>query len=212
MYKQILFISMFTLLLIFLGISGLFAQPNIVGNTVEVSKYENTLTKVEAYYDTGDYAGQWYEAFSGSGSVDIAAANAGQQAGSFLTGASLPNGHISQIRLTISSSFAIKAIVSYGGSTYYSTASGGVSTDSSQYAESSVTIRDANGNPVTELTETKATDVTISEGTTVTVKMAFNLLSTNADETTGCVGISNQGGSYVIAPRQPSVTEEVTYT
>lgn len=209
------------LLLILFSSSIIYASgpddEDTYGDTVEVVKYQVSMKKAEAYYTTGDYAEQWYTVIENSSGVplNIASATAGEEVGNFFSGATLPLGHISQIRQTIMGSFLVKAIVSQDGTTYYSKSDGTASTNSADYAECTIPFQMPDGSTPAEMTS-DPTDVSIdvNAGQTVTMKVTFNLLSANTGGTTGGIGMRmapGPDGEWVIATRQPNVSQEISY-
>lgn len=205
--KLCFFMSIVFLLSAFLHTSELLAEDYGAGDTLEVLKYEVTLNSFKFHYNldsNGDTTDTWFTVFDDGRTLDIASANAGEQVGDFISGVSLPTGHIDQKEIVISSTHTIQAKVSYGGTTYYSIADGTASTDSSQYAEGTVS-----GSGTT--TDTDSEDLTISEDTEITAKITFNLLSENISDpngSTGCIGLMETDSGYRMHARPPNVSEE----
>ncbi len=93
------------------GILGLASQYPV---TPEV--YRVTVNKVELYNSSTD---QWVTIAEGDMTFDIASVNAGDVVGGYASGVSIPAGTYTKIRITVSRHMWIKAQVTVGGTTYY---------------------------------------------------------------------------------------------
>jgi|LGOV01.1.fsa_nt_gb hypothetical protein len=91
------------IILIMILLSSYIFAANI--NPDYVSKYELTITKLELKKDDGTYI----TIFSGSSSINIASASAGEVAGSLLQGKSLPDGIYTHVKVTTGASFVVNA-------------------------------------------------------------------------------------------------------
>jgi len=79
-------------------------------------EYIVTINKVELYNST---TSTWVTVASGDLTFDIASVNAGEVAGSYVSGAAIPEGVYTQERTTVSRTFYIKASGTIDATTYY---------------------------------------------------------------------------------------------
>lgn len=154
------------ILIISLGIlfsdSLVFAIGEIATGPTTV--YKVTLKKFELYNGSG-----WITLYdgTGAGNLDIAAVSAGASAGNFFSGLSVPDGTYTQARVTPYSIFTIKGSLSWGGNTYYTTATKNgsgwstPSTTASNLAECTIDVDQSNITPVTTVF---ATPITVTNG------------------------------------------------
>ena len=158
--------------------------------------YTVTITKVEMSTDGTNFV----TVFSGSSSINIASVSAGAQAAALASGASLPPGSYTTVRVTLGSTMQIKGYINISGSTWYTIGgldSNGFSSvagtdqqnSQSNYAISTFTI------PTTNRINSQSVSFTVKEGGAAsTVSVAF--------DTSGVV--MNNGGSPTIGA--PTVT------
>jgi len=104
MIKRILFLFFNSLIILMVGTSLTFAA---LGDQGPASVYKITITKFEIYDGTF-----WTTLIDGSSvTIDIAAVDAGSVAGSFFTGLNVADGTYTQVRVTVSNTFAISGNV-----------------------------------------------------------------------------------------------------
>ncbi len=163
--------------------------------------YAVTVTKVEVSKDGGS---TYTTIFSGSQSINIAAANAGATAASLANGAALAPGTYTLVRTTIGATMTAKGYLNISGSTWFTnggsdsnafSVNGGVlNTPGSTYAISTFTI------PAASRTSTDSSlSITVkADGTSPTVNIAF--------DTSGV--ITNSGGTPTIGA--PTITTTST--
>lgn len=156
--------------------------------------YKVTIAKFEMFNGTS-----WITILDGaSTTIDIASANAGAVAGSFLAGQNIPDGTYTQVRVTPSATFSIKG---NDGSRYTTAAKGPnggcvYSASAAAETECSVTISDG----------VTATTTTLSQAITITAGVSSHKVRVSFDTSTAI--------QYVIAadelfPAQPTVTTSI---
>jgi len=133
---------------------------------------------------------------------NIAAFDAGQKAGDYISGVAIPEGTYNRIEITISASFKMKGYKYWSGtnSTYFTTStgtqskSGNVTPASADgYDEQTITIPGQ-----TTITETKTETIVVKKGLDKKVRISFDVSDT-------LVLYDN----YSFYPAQPTVT--ITY-
>jgi hypothetical protein len=98
-------------------------SPLFYGNTGnEVGgKYVMTIKKMELSQDGSN----WVTVGEGSKAFNLAGANPGADFGSYVSGANVPNGKYTKVRLTMSRTQTLRGQGTYNGTVYYTTTSNG---------------------------------------------------------------------------------------
>ena len=163
--------------------------------------YKTALTKFEISNDGG---ATYITLFTGTSDyMDIASANAGQAAGNFFSGLSIPDGTYTHVRVTPSGTFKMRGTVSIGGTVYYTKSDGTFSNSSADLAEATITV------PVTLTANVQAlsTPITVKNGVpNHKVRVSFNVSNTLELWDTSGPPDANPDQFY---PAAPTVTLEV---
>ncbi len=154
--------------------------------------YKVTITKFEMFNGTS-----WVTIFDGtSTTIDIASANAGAVAGSFVSGQNIPDGTYTQVRVTPSATFSIKGNDGSGRYTLAANGPGGGCTYSaSAAAEAECSVAVPGG--------VAATTTVLAEGITSTAGVPSHKVRVSFDTSTG---IQYVGGANELYPAQPTIT------
>ena len=164
--------------------------------------YKTALARFEISNDGG---ATYITLFNGlSDYMDIASVNAGQAAGNFFAGLSIPDGTYTHVRVTPSGNFKMRGTVSIGGTVYYTKSDGTHSTSSADLAEATITV------PVTLTANVQAlsTPITVKNGVpNHKVRVSFNVSNTlELWDTTGPIPDNLPDQFY---PAAPTVTMEI---
>ncbi|MBI3333442.1 MAG: hypothetical protein HYZ93_05075 [Candidatus Omnitrophica bacterium] len=174
------------------------AGVSLAGSGDADGTYTVTVTKVELSTDGSNFI----TAFSGSSAINIASATAGAQAAGLVSGAAIPPGNYSTIRVTLGSTLLIKGFITISGNANYT--NGG--TDSNGFA---VNIGDANppssGYTISTFTIPAANRVNTFTPPSFTVKEGSAATTCSITFNTAGV-ITNSGGTPTIGPPDVSVS------
>lgn len=179
---------------ILLGCFWVIVFPALALANGPANVYKVTIAKFEMFNGTS-----WITILDGaSTTIDIASANAGAVAGSFLAGQNIPDGTYTQVRVTPSATFSIKG---NDGSRYTTAANGPndgcvYSASAAAVAECSVTIPDG---------VTAGTTV-LSQGITVTAGVPSHKVRVSFDTS---AAIQYVVGADELFPAQPTVTTSI---
>lgn len=190
--------------------------------SVSGMEYTITIKKIEMFNSTTNL---WVTITGSSTSFDIASVNAGATAGNMVSGANLPNGSYTRIRVTVSNQFRIKAFVSISGQGKCTSGTGVIGTNTfagvvncaSIASASAVTATiDFSSNPLPAGNEVVGTDLrTTSEipsfviglgSVPKTADISFDLNNVFKHYTAGHF---SPGSAEVITPGQPNVTQSM---
>ncbi|MBW2560398.1 MAG: hypothetical protein JRE40_06035 [Deltaproteobacteria bacterium] len=175
--------------------TALWAATTVTGTPVI---YQITLHQIRVYNQDN---GTWYVAGTGDLTFDIASTGAGTAVGNYISGASLATGTYTQVEVTMSRTFGIKAVIldtpgTLGNSnSYYNTTatstSGAINClrdgtppfDGVGYATGTAVIPSGATLPATERiegdylihTETLTTNIIVKEGETRTIRVSFDI-------------------------------------
>jgi len=170
----------------------IFAMTPLTWANGPANVYKVTLTKFELFNGTS-----WVTIFEGSSTtIDIASASAGQAAGSFVSGATVPDGTYTRSRVTPSASFTIKG----SDGTNFTTATigpgGGCTPTPTASLEAQCTVSVPGG--VTPDTATFTTPITMTKG------VASHKVRVSFDVSTAIQTVSGE-----MFPAVPTVTVTV---
>ncbi len=167
------------------------------GDTGPATVYKVTVTKFEMYNGT-----EWITVSNGASTVmDIASVSAGQVAGNFFSGLTVPNGSYTQVRVTISPTFTISGSVGSDGSTIYTTAtlSGGACVSSAIAANQAECTVDVPGGLPAPSPDVLPTTLVVATGVpSHKIRVNFNVSAA-----------IQEGNAEVLVPGIPSVTMEM---
>lgn len=178
---------------IMISVFLIFAMTPITWAAGPANVYKVTLTKFELFNGTS-----WVTIFEGSSTtIDIASASAGQAAGNFISGSTVPDGTYTRSRVTPSASFTIKGNDGAGNFTTATLGPGGGCTPTATAAlEAQCTVSVPGG--VTADTTTFSTSITMTNG------VASHKVRVSFDVSTAIQTVSGE-----MFPAAPTVTVTV---
>lgn len=135
--------------------------------------YKVSIATFEISSDGGN---SYITLFNGTSDyMDIASVNAGQAAGNFFSGLSVPDGTYTHVRVTPSATFKMKGTVSHGGTPYYTKADGSASTTAGDLVEATITVPGG----VTATTNALSPAITVKNGAADhKVRVSFSVANT----------------------------------
>lgn len=183
-------------------------------STATPQTYEITMNRIRLYNsDTSS----WVTVAEGDLTFDIASASAGSVIGSYISGASIPDGTYTQVEPRLKRDMGIQVSGSLSGTTYYTTTSttsipGGLgnaivaSTNQSQFAKGTMQVPSSvpgvSGDYFTN-TINLSPSIVIKQGEAKKLRVKFDVTgAATFDDSPG-------GGTVICYPTAPSVTHEV---
>ena len=195
MDKKIL-VALGVIVWLVLGVAGISFGAAVATDTPQT--YKVSITKLEISNDGGS---TYITLFEGASDyIDIASVSAGQAAGNFFAGLSVPDGTYTHVRATPSATFKMKGSVSYSGTTYYTIAGGSTSTTAADMVEATINVQGT----MTGTAQTLSPAITVKNGVANhKVRIEFNVSNTLG------LWVTGGGPTYGFFPEEPSVTLSV---
>lgn len=157
--------------------------------------FKITMKKFEVSSDGG---ASYTTVKAGDVEIDLAAADAGSLVGRFAREANIAAGDYNKGRVTVSCTMKLKGSLTHEGTTYYTTAAGGTSTDAADLAEGTITAPDqppCSGGIIQE-EEDMSLSLVAGVETTVTVSV----------DVTGALALYQFGPFLQLGPAAPTVS------
>lgn len=185
--------------------------------TATPDEYIVTINKVELYNST---TSSWETVAEGDLTFDMASVNAGQVAGTYASGAAIPEGAYTQERTTVSRTFYLTASGNIGGTNYYTDTGNTPGFAGGLRANTKTTGPAVRGTVVASIAGLQdagftivgnyfyhegslPSSITVKKNSTKTLRIKFNVLNTAVFDDEGTPG------SAVCYNEAPTVTFEV---